>query len=321
MPGYVQVLAGDVVNGNPANANYQGQPLGNLAVGSSAAQLNDLVNKWFYGHRPARRWAIRRWSTNRPPARSSRSTPSHADEYQGELGDCYFISSLGTLADSNPAAIENMFINNGDGTYTVRFYTGTVRQLVQHSNGSISDGFTNGVGTADYVTVNSMLPTTTSGMLVYADYGASYTNAGQLPVDPLGRKGLCPVEPDRQGRPRRRQRLRRHPGRMDGHGRCPGARLQCHRLHHDHARQRAGGDQRAGRPRGGDDRHGLCGRGTRSTACMRATPTRSSATTPPATPLPCTIPGDSISRARSPGLSSRLIAPSSRLPALRGRRR
>ena len=41
------------------------------------------------------------------------------------MGDCYFISALGTLADSNPAAIENMFINNGDGTYTVRFYTGT----------------------------------------------------------------------------------------------------------------------------------------------------------------------------------------------------
>ena len=36
MPGYVQVLASDVVNGNAANATYQGQPLGNLAVGSSA---------------------------------------------------------------------------------------------------------------------------------------------------------------------------------------------------------------------------------------------------------------------------------------------
>ena len=48
-------------------------------------------------------------------------TPSHNDEYQGELGDCYFISSLGMIADNNPQAIENMFINNGDGTYTVRF--------------------------------------------------------------------------------------------------------------------------------------------------------------------------------------------------------
>ena len=31
MPSYVQVLAGDVVNGNAANATYQGKPLGNLA--------------------------------------------------------------------------------------------------------------------------------------------------------------------------------------------------------------------------------------------------------------------------------------------------
>ena len=53
MPNYVAVLAGDVVNGNPANANYQGQPLGNLAdqpTGQAmATALNDLVGKWFYG--------------------------------------------------------------------------------------------------------------------------------------------------------------------------------------------------------------------------------------------------------------------------------
>ena len=35
MPGYVQVLASDVVNGNAANAHYQGQTLGNLAANST----------------------------------------------------------------------------------------------------------------------------------------------------------------------------------------------------------------------------------------------------------------------------------------------
>ena len=53
MPNYVAVLASDVVQGNPANANYQGQPLGNLANQSSeqamATALDDLVGKWFYG--------------------------------------------------------------------------------------------------------------------------------------------------------------------------------------------------------------------------------------------------------------------------------
>ena len=36
MPGYVKVLATDVVNGNLANAHYQGQTLGDLAAGSAA---------------------------------------------------------------------------------------------------------------------------------------------------------------------------------------------------------------------------------------------------------------------------------------------
>ena len=53
VPDYVAVLANDVVWGNPANANYQGQPLGNLADQASdageATCLTDLVDKWFYG--------------------------------------------------------------------------------------------------------------------------------------------------------------------------------------------------------------------------------------------------------------------------------
>ena len=49
MPGYVQVLASDVINGNPANATYLGQSLGNLTVGSTATHLNELIDKWFLG--------------------------------------------------------------------------------------------------------------------------------------------------------------------------------------------------------------------------------------------------------------------------------
>ena len=83
--------------------------------------MTELIGKWFLG-------------TDLPTLTSSSLTytmvsgslfptaPSNTDEFQGELGDCYFISSLGTIAESNPAAIQNMFINNGDGTYTVRFY-------------------------------------------------------------------------------------------------------------------------------------------------------------------------------------------------------
>jgi hypothetical protein len=191
MPNYVQVLGSDVVNSNPANLNYQGAALGNLTASSPTAQLTDLVNKWFFG-------------TDLPNTGDSQivyeptagtlydkgtNTPVIADEFQGELGDCYFISSLGTIAKSNPSAIENMFINNGDGTYTVRFYTGTYGGTA-NSDGSSSDGFQNGVGTADYVTVNTMLPTY-YGVLIFADYGASYTNANNDLWIPLAEKAYA----------------------------------------------------------------------------------------------------------------------------------
>ncbi len=70
-----------------------------------------------------------------------------------------------------------MIIDNGDGTYTVRFYTGSYGYSYNPTNGTWSDGFTTGTGNADYVTVNRKLATTTSGMLVYSDYGANYANA------------------------------------------------------------------------------------------------------------------------------------------------
>ncbi|MGH7137990.1 MAG: C2 family cysteine protease, partial [Pirellulales bacterium] len=190
MPGYVQVLAGDVINGNSANATFQGQTLGNLAAGSSATQLNDLVAKWFMG---ADEPALSDPSFVYKTAAGSLfpHTPSHNDEFQGELGDCYFISSLGTIADSNSATIENMIIDNGDGTYTVRFYTGTYGSSYNPSTGTWSDGFSSGAGTADYVTVDRELATTSSGMLVYADFGANDASSGNALWIPLLEKAYA----------------------------------------------------------------------------------------------------------------------------------
>ncbi|HVX15628.1 MAG TPA: C2 family cysteine protease [Pirellulales bacterium] len=190
MPGYVQVLAGDVINGNTANATYLGSTLGNLASGSSATQLNDLIGKWFLGT-DLPTLSDPSYVYNTVSGSLFPRTPSTNDEFQGELGDCYFISSLGTIANSNPSAIENMIINNGDGTYTVRFYTGTYGQSYNSSTASWSDGFTSGTGTADYVTVNGKLPTTSSGALVYADYGASDKNSANSLWIPLLEKAYA----------------------------------------------------------------------------------------------------------------------------------
>jgi hypothetical protein len=188
MPNYVDVLASDVVNGNVANKHYQGAALGNLTVGSSAAQLTKLIDKWFYGTDlptlTSNSFAYAKASGSLFP-----SIPSNKDEYQGELGDCYYISSLGTIADSNPAAIENMFINNGDGTYTVRFYGGTYGGFY-NTNGTLSDGFANGVGTASYVTVNLSLPTY-YGTLIYADCGFSASSSTNSLWIPLAEKAYA----------------------------------------------------------------------------------------------------------------------------------
>jgi hypothetical protein len=72
-----------------------------------------------------------------------------------------------------------MFVDNGDGTYTVRFYGGTYGAYY-NTDGTIGEGFSNGVGVADYVTVDRLLPSTSSGTFAYSNYGASLTNTGNV---------------------------------------------------------------------------------------------------------------------------------------------
>jgi hypothetical protein len=151
---FIKVLSTDVVVGNYANAHYQGSTLGNLFSGSSGSQLDKLVHKWFLG-------------SDHPTAMSGTTyqkaagslfphDPTYTDVHQGALGDCYYLASLGETALVSPATIKSMFITNGDGTYTVRF---------NHS------------GVWEYVTVDSMLPATSSGREIYANYGMSVTSS------------------------------------------------------------------------------------------------------------------------------------------------
>ena len=169
MPAYVRVLASDVVNGNPANANYQGQPLGNLAQQTSpsamATTLTLLVDKWFYGTDLPAIPAGLSYSAVAGPLYGDNPNPAlqiptSNDDEQGCLGDCYLIAALGAIADSSPAAIENMIIpngvENGIASYTVRFY--------YQNNAS-------GPFIADYVTVNALLPGWSNSSLVFAQPG------------------------------------------------------------------------------------------------------------------------------------------------------
>jgi calpain family cysteine protease/putative extracellular protein len=149
---YVWKLSSYVVSGNTANAKYQGGTLGNLKAGSATAQMEKLINKWFLGlDRPTAGGTYRQAS-----GQLFVNGATYADVKQGYLGDCYFMASLGEAALKNPAAITNMFVVNGDGTYTVRFFN---------------------AGKAEYVTVDSYLPTNGAGQLIYAGLGKMYNNA------------------------------------------------------------------------------------------------------------------------------------------------
>ncbi len=152
IPDYVRNLASDIVNGNRANAAFLGQALGNLMPGSSVTLLNKLVDKWFFGaDHPLTDFTYQSFAGS-----LFVNGPAHDDSDQGYLGDCYFIAAMDAIADSCPAAVQNMFIDNGDYTWTVRFYAN---------------------GVADYVTVDRCLPTY-GGSAIYASVGGTYTSGG-----------------------------------------------------------------------------------------------------------------------------------------------
>lgn len=155
---YVRNLASKVINGDLANQTYQGKALGNLEAGSTAVQLDKLIDKWFYGgDRPV----AKSYFENNPYVyKYAEGSLFHdinrEDIVQGGIGDCYFLAGLATVADNAPSTIENMFIDNGDGTYTVRFYKKP--------------------GVADYVTVDRYLPVTSDGYFAYQGSTSKFDN-------------------------------------------------------------------------------------------------------------------------------------------------
>lgn len=146
MQDYVRVLSNKIVNGDVANQKYQGSVLGNLSAGNSDTQIENLIGKWFLGSdRPQSSYTYQYFNQ---PLFANGINPD--DVKQGQVGDCYFLSTLAAIANEQPNYLEDMFIDNGDNTFTVRFFN---------------------KGVADYVTVDRYLPK--------AWWGAAYANASQ----------------------------------------------------------------------------------------------------------------------------------------------
>jgi len=155
---YLTYVTQALVNGNAANATWTGggasaTALGNLATGSSATQLSELIGKWLTGtDLPTAKVSMSGSNFSVTYAASSKplfasSGPSMNDINQGYLGDCYLLSSLAEVAKQNSADITSMFTSNGNNSYGVRFYVN---------------------GKAEYVTVNTSL----------ADGGTIFNNGG-----------------------------------------------------------------------------------------------------------------------------------------------
>jgi len=90
---------------------------------------------------------------------------------QGGMGDCAFLASLGAVVNSRPDIVSSMIIDNGDNTYTIRFYSST----------GGNSGTATTPGSAEYVTVDRRLATNSSGQLLFAAAGSgSATNSSNV---------------------------------------------------------------------------------------------------------------------------------------------
>ncbi|MGZ3353985.1 MAG: C2 family cysteine protease [Isosphaeraceae bacterium] len=182
MSGSVQSLTYKVVDGDPANAQFLGAPLGNLGVGSSATQLQHLVDKWFLGmdHPTIDMQYLSGRSVNYALASGTlfgNGGPSYKDVYQGMEGDCWLLASAAETAAIEPSVIQSMFTDDGTTLeggvqvhiWTVRFY--------DH-------------GVASYLTVDNALPAG-NGNFVYANLSHSISSSSNVLWVPLLEKAYA----------------------------------------------------------------------------------------------------------------------------------
>ncbi len=134
---YSKYIFNAVVNGNTANQWWTGGSssrvnLGDLYAGATQQHLNRLVGKWFEGSD---------LPLNKYKGDSARNIPDGnfiygkstgslfvdgidiRDIYQGSVGTCYLLAAAGSIARKSAESIDNMFIDNNNNTFGIKFYS------------------------------------------------------------------------------------------------------------------------------------------------------------------------------------------------------
>ena len=115
---------------------------GNAAYVTNIRDGSNLIDPTSAGNGWTRLTASSLWGTG----------PTQQDVNQGFSEDCYFLSTLASLAQVQPGKLEQMAVDLGDGTFAVQFKSG---------------------GKTTYVRVDADLATSAYGGLQYARTGAS----------------------------------------------------------------------------------------------------------------------------------------------------
>ncbi|MFN9659926.1 MAG: pre-peptidase C-terminal domain-containing protein [Cyanobacteriota bacterium] len=148
---YTQYIYNAVVNGNTANQWWTGGSstrvaLGDLTAGSVQLQMNRLVDKWFGGLDLPTNFIVGdaaasasslTFSYGQMTGSLFENDINFSDINQGQAGTCYFMAACSTLANNQRQLIRDMFRDNGDGTYGVRFYGATGNELWVTVNRSV----------------------------------------------------------------------------------------------------------------------------------------------------------------------------------------
>ena len=163
-----KILAAKVLFADASNTWYTGfdslrDGLGNLVAGSSATQLQLLIGKHFLGtdrpaiHRDASGLLVGAYAL---AGGSLFVAGASADDVrQGTASNCYFLAPLAGTARDKPSLISSLFTDNGDGSWSVKFYT---------------------KGKLDCVTVDRMMPADASGAYIYANSGLLVSAVNEL---------------------------------------------------------------------------------------------------------------------------------------------